>query len=219
MTVEQSPAPTRREAGKAQRRRRIVEAAAGLVREADFRTVSMVQIAERAGLSPATLYNLFQTKAAIFREVFDLDLEDFEQRLDQVAAGDALERIFVAIALAAEQYQSDPDFYRAMVRVGGRGTDGLGDAIRAPRVGFWQSMVADAVAQGCLLEDTDPARLGLTLHRFARGVLLDWASGSISAQQLAQDSVYAFALMLLPHASPQAAPSLTRRITPAKEPA
>ena len=54
-----TPALSRREAGKADRRRRIVEAAAALVREAGLEGVSMVQIAEAAGVVPATLYNLF----------------------------------------------------------------------------------------------------------------------------------------------------------------
>lgn len=214
MTAEQSPPLTRREAGKAQRRRRIVEAAAALVRESDFDAVSMVQIAERAGLSPATLYNQFQTKAAIFREVFDRDLEDFEQRLARARTRDALDRIFVAIELAARQYRRDPEFYRAMARVGGHGANGLATAIRAQRVTFWQSLAADAVAQGCLRPDTDAERLGLTLQRFMRGIFLEWAAGSIPARRLAEDSAYAFALMLLPHASAAAAPALAARIGP-----
>ena len=70
---------TRREQGKAERRARIIEAATALLRESGFDAVSMLQIAERADVSPATVYNLFQTKAAILQQVFDQDLRDYEQ--------------------------------------------------------------------------------------------------------------------------------------------
>ena len=69
-----SPPESRREIGKAERRRRIIAAAGALLRESGLDAVSMAQIAERAEVSPATLYNLFQTKGAIFRQVFDVDL-------------------------------------------------------------------------------------------------------------------------------------------------
>lgn len=212
MTEGGTPALSRRELGKAERRRRIAEAAAELVREAGFDAVSMVQIAERAGLSPATLYNLFQTKGAIFREVFDQDLRDFERQLARAPATDAVDRIFVAIDLAATQYRRDPKFYRAMARVSGRGAQGLATAISEPRTTFWQSLLAEAATRGLLRADTDIPLLGVTLSRFMRGIFLEWAAGSISADRMAGDSTYGFALMLLGHSTSESAGSLKNRL-------
>jgi AcrR family transcriptional regulator len=212
MTDAESPPASRREVGKAERRRRIIEAAGALLREAGLDAVSMTQIAERAGVSPATLYNLFQTKSAIFRHVFDLDLEAFQRLLMEAPARDALERIFVAIELAASVYLRDPTFYRAMARAGGNDAERLSSAIREPRIAFWRAQVAAAIAEGRLRPDTDADLLGVTLSQLMRGVSLEWAAHVISAERLAKEAAYGFALAVLAYATDQTAPSLKARI-------
>jgi AcrR family transcriptional regulator len=206
-----SPPATRREAGKTERRRRIVEAAASLVRELGFEAVSMLQIAERAEVSPATLYNLFQTKATIFQQVFDLDLAAFQARLARVPARDGLDRIFAALDLAAALYRSDPEFYRAMAR-GGDGGERLGSAISEPRRGFWQAQVSEAVEDGGLSPEADPDVLGGTLSQLMRGIFLEWAAKLISAERLAMEAAYGFALALLAYATEATAPRLRLRL-------
>lgn len=203
---------SRREGAKAERRRRIVEAAASLVRDQGFDAVSMVQIAERAAVSPGTLYNLFQTKGAIFRQVFDLDLQEYERLLAQAPALDSLDRMFVAIELAASLYRSNPDFYRAMAHVGSDDADGLGSAIAEPRTAFWQAQVADAVIAGSLQPDTNANVLGVTLTQLMRGVFLEWAGRVISADRLAKEAAFGFAMVLLAYAVDDEARSLRRRL-------
>ena len=51
-------------------------------------------IADRAEVSPATVYNLFGTKGAILVKVYELDLIDFEQRVSEARSAAALERMF-----------------------------------------------------------------------------------------------------------------------------
>jgi AcrR family transcriptional regulator len=203
---------SRREGAKAERRRRIVEAAASLVRDQGFDAVSMVQIAERAAVSPGTLYNLFQTKGAIFRQVFDLDLQEYERLLAQAPAQDSLDRMFVAIELAASLYRSNPDFYRAMAHVGADDADGLGSAIAEPRTAFWQAQVADAVITGSLQPETNANVLGVALTQLMRGVFLEWAGRVISADRLAKEAAFGFAMALLAYAVDDEARSLRRRL-------
>lgn len=207
-----SPPPSRREIGKAERRRRIIAAAGALLRESGLDAVSMTQIAERAGVSPATLYNLFQAKGAIFRQVFDLDLHQFEKLLAEERARDGLERVFAAIELAASLCRRDPEFYRAMVRAGGSDAERLSSAISEPRTAFWQAQVAAAIAAGCLRSDTDAQLLGVALSQFMRGVFLEWAAGFISAERLAEEAAYGFSLALLAYATDLAAPALEARL-------
>jgi AcrR family transcriptional regulator len=207
-----TPPETRREAGKSERRRLIVKAAAALVREMGFDAVSMTQIAERAGVAPATLYNLFQTKSAIYGQVFDLDLEAFQQRLAEVASRDSLERIFAALDLAASLYQRDPDFYRAMARGGGDDVRQLGSAISAPREAFWQALVAEAMGDGGLRPDANSELLGTMLSQLMGGIFLHWVVGNISAERLAKEAAYGFAMGLLAYAADAAAPALTARL-------
>jgi len=204
-------APSRREIGKAERRARIVEAAAALVRESGFDAASMVQIADRAQVSPATLYNLFRTKDAIFRQVFDLDLEAYQRRLSATPAANGLERIFVAVELAASLYRADPDCDRAMAR-SSRGAGALRSAITEPRIAFWQDQVVAAAAEGRLSADADPRLLGVTLTQLFAGALQEWAAGVISPERLAQEIAYGFALALLAFAPEASAKRLRRRL-------
>lgn len=202
---------SRRELGKSERRRRIVQAAADLVRRDGFETVSMVAIAERAEVSPATLYNLFQTKIAIFRDVFDLDLEDYDRRVAEARAGDALDRIFIAIAIAAHLYEAEPDFYRAMARSGVPDAP-LRSAIDEPRLHWWQARVADAVADGSLTPGAEPRMIGVVMMQLIRGAFLDWALGTVTAYRLEAETSYGVALILRAYMAPAHASALDRRI-------
>jgi len=211
MAVAAVPAPSRWELGKAERRRRIVAAAAALVRENAYNDVSMIQIAQRAEVAPATLYNLFATKAAIFLQVFDLDLAAFEQSLTQAAGSDPLERVFQAIELVAMSYERDPAFNRALARATHDQVEHLGAAIRKPRMQLWETLVAQIVAAGQLQPDTDPRLLSMALWQLMRGVFQDWASGAITAERFAQESAYGVCLMLQAYASEASAIRLRQR--------
>jgi AcrR family transcriptional regulator len=207
-----TPTASRREAAKTERKRRIVEAATALARESGLDTVSMVQIAERAEVVPATLYNLFSTKGAILRHVFDRDLDDYRRLVAEAPARDALDRIFVGVELAAALYRRDPAFYRALARGGGQKVEDLGPAISEPRIAFLQGQVADALAEGLLSPETDAQVLGVTLSQMMRGVFLEWAVGAITPGRLAKEACYGFALALLPHATAATAPQLAERM-------
>lgn len=201
---------SRREVGKAERRRRIIEAAASLAREHSFGEVSMTQIAERAEVAPATLYNLFQTKGAIFQQLFDQDIEAYAQAVAKAPAANALDRIFVAIESAAALYERDPEFYRAMIHMGRDGIEKL--RLHEPRMAFWQGLVAAARDEGSLRAHTPPRLLGVMLTHLMRGAFIDWATRSISVQRLADEMAYGAALMLLPYAAETAAPGLHTRL-------
>ncbi|MFT3729388.1 MAG: TetR/AcrR family transcriptional regulator [Terricaulis sp.] len=188
----------RRESAKAERRSRIVEAAAALVRETGFEDTAMTDIAARAGVSPATLYNLFQTKRAIFREVFDEDLARFTDKVRAASASGPTDRIFVAIDIAASLYRRNPKFYRAMAHAL---DTPLSRAISEPRRSFWEKMVRGAVDAGELRASTQPHLLGGVLTQIIRGHFLDWAAGEIGVERLAKETGYGFAVALYAHAA------------------
>ncbi|MHB8527887.1 MAG: TetR/AcrR family transcriptional regulator [Caulobacteraceae bacterium] len=202
---------TRRELSKAERRQRIVEAATSLLRDSGFDAVSVLQIAGRAEVSPATAYNLFQTKAAILQQVFDRDLSRYERLVELAPARDAIDRIFKAVDVAASLYRGDPGFYRAMAQ-GGRRGDTPRSAISEPRIGFWRRMVAAARAEGRLVPETDERLVGVTLSQIIRGVFSEWAAGVISAERLAQETSYGFALALTAYATGDSPADLAKRL-------
>ena len=103
----------RREAGKIERRRRIIEAARSLIRETGNAGLSMRALAARAGVSLATPYNLFGSKRAIVLAVLD-DVREFQERFAHLKSSDPIERIFAAVHLALEYYKDDPRFYKTL---------------------------------------------------------------------------------------------------------
>ena len=105
---------SQRERGMAERRARIVEAARDLIRATGDTGLSMRALAERAGVSLATPYNLFGSKQAVMLGVLEADLAAFRAGLDAAGPGDPLRRLFDNVALAARFYDEDPGFYRAL---------------------------------------------------------------------------------------------------------
>ena len=207
-------AVSRREQAKSARRRRIVEAAHDLLREVDMEGVSVKTIAARSGLSAATVYNLFGSKAAVLSQVFDLDLRAFEERVAQADSNDSLDRIFDAIAIAADLYRGDPNFYRLtmVARGGGRRDSGFDEAVREPRMRFWRRQVQQAIDEGWLRRDTEAAVISVLLVQIAAGALLDWASDAISVSQLEVETSFGFAAVLASFAVKPAQARLRRRM-------
>src|SRR5271156_2538702 len=101
--AEALPPVGRREAGKAERRGRIIRAARELIRETGNAGLSMRVLAAKAGVSLATPYNLFGSKRAIVLAVLQ-DVREFHDRFSHLRATDPLERIFVAIDIQIEIY-------------------------------------------------------------------------------------------------------------------
>ena len=202
---------SQRDAAKNERRERIVDAAAALVREVGFDSVNMPQIAERAGVAPATLYNLFKTKSAIFQRVFDLDFQDFQKRVGSLQATGALDRLFAALELASVRYDNEPDFYRALARAGSNSI-GVGSQPLEARRRFCTDLVATAIDAGELNSDSDAHFLGGTLTQLMRGAFLDWVDGAISADRMREEVSYGFAMVLLTCASERNRQELRERL-------
>jgi AcrR family transcriptional regulator len=176
--------------------------------------VTVAAIAERSGLSPATVYNLFGSKGAILAGVFDLDLLVFERLVADAPAEDGLDRIFCAIAIAARLYRADPNFYRlTMVARGGADLRSTFQAtVREPRMRFWKRLVRGAIDNGGLAGWTDAEAVGVLLSQVAAGVLSDWASDAISVDQLEAEMSFGFAAVLASFAGRPAQTKIRRQI-------
>ncbi|MEJ7634132.1 helix-turn-helix domain-containing protein [Aeromicrobium sp.] len=93
----------RREAARATRRT-VVAAAKTLLEERGYNATTFAEVARRAGVSPASVYQRFGNKAALFKEVFD----------DTIAGDD--EPVAVAERPEALRIQEEPDV-KAKLRI------------------------------------------------------------------------------------------------------
>jgi AcrR family transcriptional regulator len=201
--ADHAPAPGRREAGKAERRERIIQAARELIRETGNAGLSMRALAARAGVSLATPYNLFGSKRAIVLAVHK-DVREFHQRFAVTRSADPVERIFAAVDMSIDFYVDDPQFYKTLWAAVFDTTDEVRAEILNPkRDAFWQGLVRAAAEAGAIAEEMDVDMLAHQLDYLFRSVILDWVVGEMAPDVLAPTIRLGYALMLRGAASPE----------------
>ena len=204
--VDAPPTPQegRREAGKAERRARITQAARDLLRETGAADLSMRALAERAGVSPATPYNLFGSKRAILVSVLE-DIRGFGKFFASSARLPPFERILNAVALAVGYYEGDPEFYRVLWRtiLGSDAGEDRSAIFNAKRDAFWTQLLQDAADAGLLRPGVGVAGLRRALDASFRGTMLDWVIGELPTADLQRCIGFAYVLALRGAASDQ----------------
>src|SRR5215472_15917251 len=91
-----------------ERRARILQAAAHLVRATGGTGLSMRALAERAEISLATPYNLFGSKGAVLLALQLSALEKLERAMDELGTRDPIEQVLEVAELGAKIYTGDP---------------------------------------------------------------------------------------------------------------
>jgi AcrR family transcriptional regulator len=214
------PPPSRRVQGKQDRRTRIIDAADALLREHGIAVVSVKMIAERARVSPATVYNLFATRGAVLDQVFERGLVELRSLVDALPSADALDRLFDAVTLSVELFGRDRAFYRATISTravsSGPGGHVTAPEIIAPRMRFWIGMVERIMQEGHLRPQARPALLGVLLTQIVVGTLSDWVWELIADARFALEVQYGFAVVLAHDAGPAAADRMAARLSALK---
>src|SRR5262245_58650031 len=173
-----------REEAKHKRRRQIVRAARALMQQTGDTGFSMRALAEQAGVSIATPYNLFGSKQTIMFAVLDDDLEHYQKRLAKVR-GDELDTFFKAVSVTTTLFSTEPSFYRAVLLAvyheGGREYLSM---FGGPRHAMWRGFVVDAIEGGYLTRDVEPDAFAINLGRSFFAAILEWANDQISLAEL-----------------------------------
>lgn len=102
----------KRQRGIEERRRRLVKAASELIAERDDGSFSMPELAKRAGLSLATPYNLFGSKAAVLAKVFERLVRGFHRDPAWMAGLPASARIIGVVDRLVMAYEEQGRLFR-----------------------------------------------------------------------------------------------------------
>lgn len=188
-----------REQQKESRRQRILDAAEALIRESGSTDFSMLVLAERAGLSPATPYNLMGSKTAILYALLN-------RAMDQVAtsgqrarrSSDPYRQVLQGAASVAAVFAADPLFYRPLYRF----LLGVSDPVHRPAymdrgLEYWKQTLSGLDQAQRLPPEIDRDELARELEIHFVGVLDLWAQEELDAEQFRAQTVYGVALMLL----------------------
>ena len=200
-------AESARELGKSQRREDIVNAARSLMREAGDPGFSMRTLAERAGVSIATPYNLFGSKQAILLAVLNDDLVAYEQALGRLTA-DAIDVLFESQALVSKLVRHEPDFYRNMIAAVSRDGPEFRHMVSGPRYILWKRLLGQATEAGLLRTDVDPDAFAIASSQLLLANTLEWAQGTLTLEEMEARSQYSLALTLLAIATDESRPQI-----------
>jgi AcrR family transcriptional regulator len=202
----------RREAGKAERRRRIIQAAREMIRETGDAGLSMRALAERAGVSPATPYNLFGSRRAIVLAAVS-DVPEFLTRFRRVSGADPVEPLFRAVELAVEFYVQDPFFYRTLWAAVFDASENIRAEIYSPeRDAFWRRLLDSADRAGVFEPGVNLDLLWRALDRAFSSAIQEWVVGELPGERLAVVIRHGYALVLGGAASQAWRPALLARL-------
>src|SRR5271154_2914528 len=171
-----APAGGLRERHKQERRERILEAIRELLRERPNETPTVERIAERADVSPATVFNLVGPREQQWAALSDALLRELDARVAGAADDDPREQALRIVGEAAELFIADAAVFRHLVGSWGHS----GTLLHENPI----PQLRAALRRG---QETGMLRAGLHLDALAGhiataagGVLRNWAGGQIS---------------------------------------
>lgn len=211
---------SRREQAKNERRDRIIDAADQLIKEVGIEDLSVRMIADRAEVSPATVYNLFHNKSAVLFRLYQRRVASLEDRAAKTRSADALEHVFEAAAHVVDLYRKDPAFYRAFIGLRLDLRPGNLPVREAPGVHLWHRLAHEARQAGDLIPETDADRVGALLFRIISGAFYEWVGNALPLDKVEEETEFSLATVLHAWATPDAQARLARRLSgmPGKSP-
>lgn len=122
MTGVTQQRPARRRLTTTDRRAEILHAAVDIFAERDVEQVSVGEIAERAGASPALIYHYFGGKAGLAEEALNTAADSLLALLVPAPAGNVLDRLLPSLDSYLDFLESHPASWAALLRAGGNPT-------------------------------------------------------------------------------------------------
>ena len=215
--MKKGTVPSVREKQVAARRGRILDAAGALVRATAGTEFTMLEVAERAGVSPATPYNLFGSKNGLLYALLNRSLDELFRGAVTFSAASPLEHPLEAADIAANLFARDPIFYRPLFLV----LLGVRDEAHRPRfmersLDYWRHSLEGLLADGPLEDEGERDDLARALLVHFAGVLELWIHGDLGEAGFRAQVTFGTSLHLLGFAEGTTRARLRRRMKEAK---
>jgi len=206
------------EARREDRRRRIVAAAQSLLRDRYDATFSMAELARRAGVSPATPYNLVGTKGGVLRLVVEEEFRGFIAKLPEGRPGGALQALLHATALVVTHYEADRQFYRTLYHViYSSDLPNVAENMLALGRALWRGFVRAAIDAGELSDTVAVEPFADNLLRAISSVTLAWLAGNWPHARFEWEMSLSIRLIVASVAHPDLQPTLRAEIAACHE--
>jgi len=206
-----------REESKNHRRDKIIAAARQLLEQSGEPGFSMRALAQQAGVSIATPYNLFGSKQAVMLSVWESDFGQYQQKIEQLRV-DELELFFDAVSTTAERLNSEPVFYRTFfnqIRNDEHEAEST-PAFLGTRYAHWKKLVKNAIRAGLLVPDTEADAFAMNLRHQFLDSIYKWVDEGLDLLEMEATIHYGFALSLAAMATEQSRQRLQKKIRQAQ---
>lgn len=193
-----------------ERRDHLVRVAQALIREGGDAGFSMTQLAARAGVSPATPYNLIGPKPEVLRLVVREEFQSFVARLGPPEGGGPLTVLLAAADQVVDHYLADRPFYFGLYHAAAN-TEAreVHDLMLDEGRALWRGLVGDAIASGELEAWLRREPFTDQLLRVLSGVTQSWLAGDLDDRNFGPAMAYSIRLTVAGAAAPRARDGLT----------
>ena len=196
------------------RRDRILSSAREMVAEHGYDGMVMSQVAERAAVSPTTLYNLYNTKDQLIMESLRHLLAENAREVTQRADGTGWHYVYETVRSGALMAMGSPGYADAMLTALQRARAGdelvrllIEDGARDMKRAF-ETMLAKEE----LLAGTDTWELALIVNAGYWSNFIYWNKGLLRLQQLEYTVLLSFLSLLIPHTTGDTRAKLQARL-------
>ncbi len=188
---------------RAARQDRLAEVAQALIRERGDAGFSMTELALRAGVSPATPYNLLGSKSEVLRRVITGDFVRFTDRLARTRAASALDFLLAASDLTVAHYEADRQLHRGLLRaIFSADAAEVRDVMSVEARALWRRLVAAAFESGELRGVVGPDDLSNVFIRVVGATAQTWSMDGWSPERFRPEMGLAVRLILAAVAAP-----------------
>jgi AcrR family transcriptional regulator len=175
MTAKAAPAdgpmPGLRERGKRRRTERILDAALELLREDPEGNVTVERIADRAEVSPMTVFNLVGNREQLWSAMADRALESLD--VQSITADDPQERARRIVDAVVRVLRSDAAVFRALLS----GWGSSGHMLAHDPTNALMQCLQDAADAGHIRADVNLRRYGEVMSAGLIGTIQQWTAG------------------------------------------
>ncbi|MCA8900390.1 MAG: TetR/AcrR family transcriptional regulator [Hyphomonas sp.] len=173
----------------------------------------MTELASRAGVSPATPYNLIGTKADLLARLLDEEFTRFDRKLSRKARKPGLVGLWDAVDHMLEQYLADPDFYRALfIALFRPDTQTFRKLMSERAVSLWGGFIEDALKDEALDAMPSSRSIGDVFVFQMGSVVYHWALDRWSEERFTNLLRATTRQVILPHLSGDSAEKLRKEI-------
>ncbi len=186
-----------RERHKQERCGQIVAAAEQLLRSRGMDGFNMRQLAQDAGLSLATPYNLFGSKAEILLALLNRAVDDMERMVAELPSDDPIDLAFALVDASVAIYTRDADYYRSVLLTLNRVTEKRGTRFIERCVDIMERAMAAAAERDLFLSQINPQAIARQIFLSYLGCLELWIYSQIDDATLLAQTRHGVTLCLM----------------------